>query len=115
MSNDWSENIVLCELSDEPVLSDELISITLRAERLAEPMPHVVLNFSAVTYVNSSNLAQLIKLRNVMKQRDASLKLCSVHEEVRSIFGLTGLDKIFRFAPDPMTALAGLQLEETGQ
>jgi hypothetical protein len=25
---------------------------------------------------------------------------------------VTGLDKVFRFAPDPMTALAGLQLEE---
>ncbi len=24
----------------------------------------------------------------------------------------TGLDKVFRFAPDPMTALAGLQLED---
>lgn len=115
MSNDWSENIVLCELSDEPVLSEELSSIIQRAERASDRMPHVVLNFSGVSYVNSSNLAQLIKLRNLMKGRDATLKLCSVQDEVRAIFGLTGLDKIFRFAPDPMTALAGLQLEESEQ
>jgi hypothetical protein len=25
---------------------------------------------------------------------------------------VTGLDKVFSFAPDPMTALAGLQLED---
>jgi len=115
MPNDWSENIVLCELNDEPMLSEELSAVIQRMEGATVAVPHVVLNFSGVTYVNSSNLAQLIKLRNLMKEKDATLKLCSVQDEVRSIFSLTGLDKIFRFAPDPMTALAGLQLEESGQ
>jgi anti-anti-sigma factor len=115
MTTDWSDNIVIAELNDEPTLSEELSSITQQVERTAGKVPHVVLNFAGVSYVNSSNLAQLIKLRNLMKGRDATLKLCSVQDEVRSIFGLTGLDKIFRFAPDPMTALAGLQLEESEQ
>ncbi len=26
---------------------------------------------------------------------------------------VTGLDKVFQFAPDPLTALAGLQIEDT--
>jgi len=35
-----------------------------------------------------------------------------VCDEVWSVLMVTGLDKVFRFAPDPMTALAGLQLED---
>jgi hypothetical protein len=31
---------------------------------------------------------------------------------VWSVMLVTGLDKVFMFAPDPMTALAGLQLED---
>jgi hypothetical protein len=38
-----------------------------------------------------------------------------VSDQVWSIFLVTGIDKLFRFAPDPMTALAGIQLEETKQ
>jgi hypothetical protein len=34
-------------------------------------------------------------------------------DNVWSVLSLSGLDKVFRYAPDPMTALAGLQLEST--
>ena len=112
MSTDWSENIALTELSDEPALSDELATIIQRLGDHPGQTPHVVLNFSAVTYVNSSNLAQLLKLRKVLAERKRSLKICSVGDELWSVFMVTGLDKVFRFAPDPMTALAGLQIED---
>jgi anti-anti-sigma factor len=113
---DWSENIVITELTDEPALSDELGGII---QRVMEPkdqhVPHVVLNFAGVSYVNSSNLAQLLKLRKALTERKRQLKLCSVKDELWSVFLVTGLDKVFRFAPDPMTALAGLQLEDGGR
>jgi len=115
MAKDWSDNIVIEDLSEEPTLSEELSTLILQVEKADGRVPHVVLNFGGVSYLNSSNLAQLIRLRNLMKEQEASLKLCSMQEEVKSIFTLTGLDKIFRFAPDPMTALAGLQLEESDE
>jgi len=40
------------------------------------------------------------------------LKLCLIADQVWSVMLVTGLDKVFQFAPDPMTALAGLQLED---
>jgi anti-anti-sigma factor len=112
MATDWSENIVISELSDEPALSDELGAIIDRAESRKDRVPHVVLNFGQVSYVNSSNLAQLLRLRKALADRSGQLRLCSLSDPVWSIFIVTGLDKVFRFAPDPMTALAGLQLDE---
>lgn len=111
MATNWSDKIVISELSDEPVLSEEINALIDRVEK-AERIPHVVLNFSAVTYVNSSNLAQLLRLRRKLTESKRTLKLCSVPDEVWSVMMVTGLDKVFRFAPDPMTALAGLQLED---
>lgn len=114
MPTDWSDNIVLSELSDEPALSEELSTIIQRVVGLAQagsPVPHVVLNFAGVSYMTSSNLAQLLRLRGLLGEQKKLLKICSVTDTVWSVFMMTGLDKVFRFAPDPMTALAGIQIE----
>jgi len=112
MATDWSDNIVITELADEPALSEELASVTERALKAKGHVPHVVLNFGQVSYVNSSNLAQLLKLRKTLADKGAQLRLCSVADPVWSVFMVTGLDKVLRFAPDPLTALAGLQIED---
>ena len=112
MTKDWAKGIALTELSDEPALSEDLQSVIDRLAKAAKgKMPHVVLNFSNVSYINSSNLSQLLKIRSTLSEQDKLLKLCSVPDEVWTVFMVSGLDKIFRFAPDPMTALAGLQIE----
>lgn len=112
MSKDWSDRILISDLADEPALSDELSAIceTVCGER-ADPAKDVVLNFAAVTYLNSSNIAQLLKLRAGLHNKHCNLRFCSVADPVWSIMLLTGLDKIFQFAPDPATAIASLQLD----
>ncbi|MGH7244326.1 MAG: STAS domain-containing protein [Phycisphaerales bacterium] len=112
MSNDWSESIVIADLADEPVLSEELSSIGDRLSAKGAVVPSVVLNFANVTYVNSSNLAALLKIRKLLVEKKRGLRLCSLSEDVQSVMSVTGLDKIFRYAPDPMTALAALQIED---
>lgn len=112
--SDWSEDIVVTDLADEPQLSDELNILIDRLTSDGAEVPSVVVNMANVTYVSSSNLAQLLKLRKVLSDADKSLRLCSVSDEVWTVMMVTGLDKVFQFAPDPLTALAGLQLEDTG-
>jgi anti-anti-sigma factor len=112
MSTDWAKGILLQELSDEPALSEELQSVIDRLKKSERSgASHVVLNFSSVSYINSSNLSQLLRIRSILNEHGKLLKLCSVADEVWSVFMVSGLDKVFRFAPDPMTALAGLQIE----
>ncbi|MCA9278865.1 MAG: STAS domain-containing protein [Phycisphaeraceae bacterium] len=109
MPTNWSDDIVVVELEDEPSLSDELSSV---ADRLkAEPNRHVVLDCSRVTYLNSSNIGQLLKLRKILMDAGQQMRLCGVTDAVWTLMLATGLDKVFVFAPDPLTALAGLQLE----
>ncbi len=111
MAVDWSEGIAIAELADEPALSDELLGLIERVKN-APAVPHVVLNFGQVTYLNSTNIAQLLRLRQGLARHGRRLRLCLVGDQVWSVMMVTGLDKVFSFAPDPMTALAGLQLED---
>jgi len=115
---EWSDSIVLAQLSDEPALSDELTDVIDRmgevaAERGGAAVPHVVLDLSSVTYLNSSNLAQLLRLKQAVGEAGRQMRLCALGDEIWSVMMVTGLDKVFVFAPDTMTAIAGLQIEDS--
>lgn len=103
----WSEDITVVELSDDPQFTDELGSLM---EALTEKPADVVLNFSAVGFINSSNVALLLRLRKIMMANQRRMLLCDVNTQVWGVFLVTGLDKIFEFTNDMMTSLATLQI-----
>jgi len=114
MAIEWSDNILLANLSDEPALSEELSLVIDKINDAEAESPHAVLDFRSVSYVNSSNIAQLLRLQKVLAEGSRQLRICGVSDEVWSVMLVTGLDKVFKFAPDTLTALAGLQLEDAG-
>ena len=57
----WSENILIAELQDDPGFADDVNTLIDQVETRKDV--DVVLNFGSVSYVNSSNLAKLLKLR----------------------------------------------------
>lgn len=107
--SDWSENVILGEMADEPVLREDLEALFARIES-AESSFHVVLDMRGVTYLNSSNLAQLLQLRKGVIANHGSLHLCGVRDAVWSVLLMTGLDRLFKFTDDVPTALAAAQL-----
>jgi len=113
MSTDWADDIVLANLADEPALSDELGTILDRLETIEAPTPppHVVLDFSTVTYINSSNIAQLLRLRQMLESAGRHLRLVGVEGDVLAVMRTTGLDRVLTFSPDTLTALASVQID----
>jgi len=106
----WSETIALADLQDDPQFTDDLNGLL---DLIQNRSMDVVLNFREVGFLNSSNIAKLLKLRKqVMINSERHLKLCAISNHVWGVFLVTGLDKIFEFADDVSTALAGLQLGE---
>lgn len=106
----WSDNILIVELNDEPLFSDDMALLMQRLEK-RESLPDVIVNLQQVTFINSSNIAQLLKLRKVLLDHGARLRLCAVADTVWSVFLVTSLDKIFEFTDDVSTSLASLQIE----
>ncbi|MBN1345680.1 MAG: STAS domain-containing protein [Phycisphaerae bacterium] len=107
---EWSEQILLADLQDDPLLSDDINALIETVE--ARPEFNVVMNFSQVSYVNSSNISKLLKLRKLVTiNNHRKLKLCGISTQVWGVFLVTGLDKVFDFADDVTSGLAGMQLD----
>jgi anti-anti-sigma factor len=105
----WSEEIVLARLSDDPQFSEDL---SLLHKQLRNHPRGAVLDFSGVRFLNSSNLGALLELRKLAGENGAQLVLCAVPTTVWGAFLVTGLDKIFRFVDDMPSALASLQIQQ---
>ena len=65
----------------------------------------VIINFSAVPYIDSSGLATLIELFQRLKKIDGKLRICSVPDKIRDIFELTKLHKLFEVYDDEASAM----------
>ncbi len=110
MPVEWSENTVVAHLADEPAFSDEVEEVHRGLE--AEPQ-HCVLDLSAVSFLNSSNLAQLLGLRKMVAPSGCQIVLASVPAAVWETLEVSRLDRLFRRAENVPLALATLQIEES--
>ena len=104
----WSDQIVVVELGNDPQFTDELNSLTERLER--DPPVDVVLNMQGVRFVNSSNIAKLLRVRKAVVANDRRIFLTGISTQVWGILLVTGLDKIFDVADDTASALTSLQM-----
>jgi anti-anti-sigma factor len=104
----WSENIVLVDLPQEPEMGDELKAVTEIMRDRGDC--DLVVDFSSVDIVTSSSLSKLLKLRKLVGDCGHRLVFCSVAPATKGIFTVTGLDGVFELADDKFVALAGLQM-----
>jgi len=104
----WSDAILVVELQDDPAFTDDLNALLDRADKNQNIA--VVLNFVAINYINSSNIAKLLKLRKQLLVAKQKMVLCEISNNAWGIFLVTGLDKVFEFADSVATALASVQL-----
>jgi anti-anti-sigma factor len=106
----WSDDVLLVELSDDPQFTDDLTALLETVEK--HNIYDVVLNFQNVNFLNSSNIAKLLKLRKqVAVSHRRKLKLCAVNTHVWGVFLVTGLDKIFDVYDDVASCMLSLQLD----
>lgn len=113
MPSDWSDKIRVADLSDEPEFSEELSNLESRVKQGGDK--HVVIDLTGVSYLNSSHIAQLLRLRRELHQQGKALHICGVRDQVWSVMLITGLDKVFDFFESKMTAIASLQIDDQQQ
>jgi anti-anti-sigma factor len=104
----WSDEIILVDLPQEPEIGDELNAVTEMVRDRGDC--DVVIDFSRVDIVTSSSLSKLLKLRKLLVDCGHRFVFCSVAAATKGIFTVTGLDGIFEIAEDKFVALAGLQM-----
>ncbi|MEM1011493.1 MAG: STAS domain-containing protein [Planctomycetota bacterium] len=108
MPVDWSETVCVAHLADDPAFSDELDTLT---HALEEDPRHAVLDMEGVTFLNSSNLAQLVGLRKLLQETDCRVIIASVADELWKTFELSRLDRLFERCESVALSLAKITLD----
>jgi anti-anti-sigma factor len=104
----WSDNIVLVDLPEEPQLGDELKTVTEIVRDRGDC--DVVMDFSSVDIITSSSLSKFLKLRKLLADCGHKLIFCNIAAATKGIFTITGLEGVFDMVDDKFVALASLQL-----
>lgn len=58
----------------------------------------VLLDFSEITFINSSGIGALVSALKATKRLGGDLHICSLSFQVRDIFRITKLDKLFKIS-----------------
>lgn len=70
-----------------------------------QPAKIVVLDLAQLEYIGSVALGILVTLHRTIDARQGQLRLVVVNPQVREVFTLCALDKVFHFFPDVAGAL----------
>jgi anti-sigma B factor antagonist len=72
---------------------------------ISKKEPKILINFTKVTYVDSSGLATLVEILKNMRTYGGRLKLTNLAPKIKSLFEITKLEKLFDIASEEDEAI----------
>ena len=90
-------------LMDEVALSQchrEIVEVLGKTEESC-----ALLHFGRVAFMSSSALGMLIRVNKKCKEFKISLRLCNIAPDIRQVFKITGLEKLFDIHDDVAQAI----------
>ncbi|TWT76029.1 putative anti-sigma factor antagonist BtrV [Posidoniimonas polymericola] len=97
------DGILIIQVKD-PRLVDEVVLEQLEKDVLGaidqSEAERVIIDFTPVQFMSSSMLGKLVKIHKKCKEYKAKLKLSGVTPDIREVFKITRLDKLFDFEKD---------------
>jgi len=88
------------DASTAPRLRQEVLSLVEAGRR------QLVIDLAGIDFIDSTGLGGLVTALRAMAKEGGQLKLSAIRHEVRRVFELTRLDKLFEIFPDTPTAAA---------
>ena len=82
------------------IIGEQLFSLVDKAGRRK-----LLLNFGKVEYLSSAALAKLITLNKKLQQVNGRLILCGIAPEIREVFEITRLNRLFTIHEEEQAAL----------
>ncbi|GAB4284352.1 MAG: STAS domain-containing protein [Oscillatoriaceae cyanobacterium] len=81
-------------------------AIQLRQEigqRLDKKAEIILIDLQEVTFIDSSGLGALVSALKMVRTRGGKLFICSINDQVRMLFELTSMDRVFKVYKDEST------------
>ncbi len=67
----------------------------------------IILDFTNVEYLSSAALGKLITMDKKVKAAGGKLRLCSIRSDIKEVFKITRLDKLFQIMDNRDKAIEG--------
>ena len=103
--NQWSDEILILELYDEPDFSEDTDSLLSKLRSDEDVNFNVIIDLQQVSKLNSSNLGALVEIKKLLQVRGKRMVVCNISDAIWSTMLATGLDQVFEFIEDTTTAL----------
>jgi anti-anti-sigma regulatory factor len=107
MIHELSDECLFVGLTDYETLGPELRHTNEMLEE--NPKRNVIMDFSKIQMLTSSNLSNLMILNNMLTENGYRLILCNVSFQIKCEFTVCGLRDVFYFADDKFEAMARLR------
>jgi anti-sigma B factor antagonist len=106
----YSKDGILTVVFDDARILDETKLEELSRELMEElnktTEERVILDFRNVKFMSSSMLGKLVQVHKKAGEFKVKLKLCAIDPEIRQVFKITRLDKLFEIESDEASARA---------
>jgi anti-anti-sigma factor len=100
-----SGDILICVLEGEIDISNSSQLRKTFDDFIKRNEKKVLVDFSDVSYIDSSGLATLIEMLQRIKKVGGKMRSCSMNQKVSNIFEITKLHKLFEIFDNRETAL----------
>ena len=109
LSSYTKDGILTIVFDDARILDEttlEQLSVELLEMLNKTTEERVILDFRNVKFMSSSFLGKLVQVHKKSIEFKVKLKLCSINSEIRQVFKITRLDKLFDIESDEAAARA---------
>lgn len=90
-----ADKVTVVDVSGEVDLYHSPELLAKLTDLIKQKQTSILLNFQAVTYIDSSGLASLIGAFQQLRPQGGQLRLASLSKPVQSVFTVARLDKVF--------------------
>jgi anti-sigma B factor antagonist len=107
-----SDGILIIEFLDPRILDEGKLQSVARDVVAAiekSDEDNIILDFQHVQFMSSSMLGKLVLIDKKCKEFKAKLRLCGISDEIRTVFKITKLDKVFKIDSDQAAAVKAIQ------
>jgi anti-sigma B factor antagonist len=102
--------VVILELSGKITIGEGSVQLREAVSRLLEAgRNRIILNLSAVSYVDSSGIGELVSRYTTTKNTGGKLKLLNLPKKIKDLLMITKLLTVFEIYEDEQAALDSFQ------
>lgn len=106
ITKELKADIVVCRVEGEINIDTSPEMRKVFDEFIRNNTKKIIIDFTAVSYIDSSGLATLIELLQRLKKIDGKFRIFGLSSKVKSVFEITKLSKLFEIFDTEEDALA---------